>query len=304
MACAIKKEQTIKLEAAQVYWGKEQCRVILVPDDVDSSLNGQNFKIQSISPSGEITKYYVLLTDGTAVDPEYPDHIKIEVTFVPDSTGVVISPLITNALSVVNDLFTETLDGFFAHIKNKWIGAVEDDFSAAPDFEVTISEGIGGFLGRTSEGIEVTIETQSTEITSNQTGEIILDEIGQGQSANCSASFIELSKERLEAMIAGAVGGTHTPSGGTKLIGGGSSKLFQSLKELGGKLILHPQRLPLTDRSEDFVFWKSAPKPESINYSGTDVQALSVTFNAYLDDSKPAEINLFAIGDWSQTSLI
>lgn len=301
MACAIKKEQSIKLEAAQVYWGKEQCRVLQIIDDVSSDLSGLSFKLQSINQEGVISKYYVLLTDGTAVDPAFPGHTKIEVTFVPDSTGEVIAPLVSGAISIVDDLVTEVIDGVFVHIKNKWIGAVEDDFSlVTTQFEPVVSFGIGGFLGRTSEGLEISISTSSTIINSNQTGEISLDDIFQGQSANCSASFIELTKERLEAMIAGAVGGVHTPMNGTKLIGGGSSKLFQSLKELGGKLVLHPQRLPLSDHSEDFIFWQSAPKPESINYSGTDVQTLNVAFEAYLDDSKPAEINLFAIGDWTQ----
>jgi hypothetical protein len=300
MACAIKKEQSIKLEAAQVYWGKEQCRVVELVADDESSLSGQNFKFQTVDAEGATTSYYVLLDSGAAVDPEYPGHTKVAVDYTEDDSAETLAGLLNAALAAVPNLSSEVVDGTKVHFKNDWIGAVSDDFSALTALESSVVDGIGGFLGRTSEGIEVTIETQSTTITSNQTGEIVLDEIGQGQAASCSASFIELTKERLETMIAGAVGGTHTPAGGTKLIGGGSSKLYQSLKELGGKLILHPQRLALTDRSEDFIFWQSAPKPESINYSGTDVQALSVTFQAYLDDRKPAEINLYAIGDWTQ----
>jgi hypothetical protein len=300
MACAIKKEQTIKLEAAQVYWGKEQCRVVKMVADDEGSLSGQYFDLTTINPLGVTTQYYVLFDNGSAVDPEPAGKTKIEVLYSDDDSASTLAGLLNAALSAIEGLSSGVVGGDSVHYQNKWIGFVSESFTNAPDLDFEVLQGIGGFLGRTSEGIEVTIETQSAEITSNQTGEIILDEIGQGQAANCSASFIELSKERLEAMIAGAVGGTHTPVGGTKLIGGGSSKIFQSLKELGGKLILHPQRLPLTDRSEDFIFWKSAPKPESINYSGTDVQALAVTFNAYLDDSKPVEINLFAIGDWTQ----
>jgi hypothetical protein len=300
MACAIKKEQTIKLEAAQVYWGKEQCRVITLVDDVAGSLSGQWFELDVLNAEGAEAQYYVLFDNGSAVDPAPAGKTKIEVLYTNNDTAETLAGLLNTELSAITNLESEIVEDVNVHYRNLWIGLVEESITGADEFTFEIAPGIGGFLGRTSEGIEITIETQSTEITSNQTGEIILDEIGQGQSANCSASFIELSRERLEAIIAGAVGGTHTPVGGTKLIGGGSSKLFQSLKELGGKLILHPQRLPLTDRSEDFIFWKSAPKPESINYSGTDVQALAVTFNAYLDDSKPSAINLFAIGDWTQ----
>jgi hypothetical protein len=275
MVCAIKKEQTIKLEAAQVYWGREACRVLTMVADDSGNLSGQYWTLDVLDGTGAVTGYYVLLDDGSAVDPELAGRTLVKVDYDQDDSAEVLAGLVQAALDALANLEAEVVDGVKVHYRNLWIGKVDEDFSNAALLSFESLAGIGGFLGRTSEGIEVSIETQSTEIQSNQTGEIVLDEIGQGQSASCSASFIELSKDRLESMLAGAVGGSFTPMGGSKLIGGGSSKLFQSLKELGGKLILHPQRLPLTDRSEDFIFWKSAPKPETINYSGTDVQALN-----------------------------
>jgi len=300
MACVIKKEQSIKLEAAQVYWGREACRVVTLVADVAGNLSGKWFPLDVLQSDGTKELYYVLFDNGSAVDPEPAGRTLIEVAYTNGATASTLAGLLNAELTSIAGLESEVVGGNTVHVRNLWIGAVNESYATLTPITVELENGLGGFLGRTSEGIEVTIETQSTEITSNQTGEIILDEIGQGQAGSCSAAFIELTKERFEAILAGAVGGVYTPMGGTKLIGGGSSKLFQSLKELGGKLILHPQRLPLTDRSEDFIFWKSAPKPESLNYSGTDVQALNVTFTAYLDDSKPAEINLFAIGDWTQ----
>lgn len=300
MGCAIKKEQTIKLEAAQVYWGKEACRVVTLVDDVAGSLNGLWAPVDVIQNDGTVIKYYFLLDNGSAVDPAPAGRTLVEVLFTNGDSAEDLAIALAAALDAIANLEAEVVDDVQVHYRNLWIGAVSETFATLAPLVVDFQNGIGGFLGRTAEGIEVSIETLSTEITANQSGELVLDEIGQGQSGSCSASFIELTKERFETMLAGAVGGVHTPMGGTKLIGGGSSKLFQSLKELGGKLILHPQRLPLSDRSEDFIFWKSAPKPESLNYSGTDVQALSVTFTAYLDDDKPAEINLYAIGDWTQ----
>lgn len=300
MGCAIKKEQSIKLEAAQVYWGKEACRVMTLVSDVAGNLSGKWAPIDVLQGDGTVVKYYLLLDNGSAVDPAPAGRTLIEVLYTNGDSASVLAGLVHAELELIEGLESEVVDGNTVHYRNLWIGSVVESFSTLAPVTVELENGIGGFLGRTGEGIEVTIETQSTEITSNQTGELVIDEIGQGQSGSCSASFIELTKERFETMLAGAVGGVYTPVGGTKLIGGGSSKLFQSLKELGGKLVLHPQRLPLTDRSEDFIFWRSAPKPESLNYSGTDVQALSVTFTAYLDDSKPEEINLYAIGDWTQ----
>lgn len=294
-------EQTIFLEGANITWGKEQCRAITLVDDVAGSLEGEYFDLNVLDSSKVETNYYVLLDGGTAVDPAPAGKTKITVLYTDNDSASVIAGLMQVAINAATDI-TATVDGAIVTALNDEIGMVTDEVitnAASLSFEVI--SGTGGDLGKTAEGIEITIETQSTEIQANQTGLIVIDEIFQGQTASCTAAFLELTKERMEYIIAGAVGGTFTPSGGTKMIGGGSSRLFESLKASGGKLIIHPQRLPLTDRSRDFVFWISAPKPESINYSGTDVQVLNVTFTAYLDEAKPAEISLFEIGDWKQT---
>lgn len=300
MACRT-TEQTIFLEGSTITWGKEQCRIITFVDDVTGSLSGEYFDLNALDVDGVETAYYVLLDNGSAVDPAPVGKTKITVTYTDDDTAATIAGLAQVAIDAVANMTAEVVDINSVHVNNDEIGEVAEEVNTnAPSLGFEIIEGIGGDLGRTAEGIEVTIETQSTEIQANQSGLIVLDEIGQGQTASCTAAFLELTKERMEALIAGAVGGTYTPNAGTKLIGGGESRLFESLKNSGGKLIIHPQRLPKTDRSRDFIFWLSAPKPESINYSGTDVQVLNTTFTAYLDDSKPSEINLYAIGDWKQ----
>lgn len=302
MACRI-QEQTIKLEGATVTWGREQCRIVTLVDDVAGSLAGEYFDLNVLSQAGVETQYYVWLDNSVAPDPAPAGKTGIAVTYSNDDTAATIAGLMQTAVDAIANVNAEVLETVKVHIDNDWIGEVtEEVYSTAPSLTIELAaKGIGGNLGRTAEGIEVTIETQSTEILSNQSGLIVLDDIFQGQTASCTAGFIELTKERLEVIIAGAVGDTYTPSGGTKLIGGGSSRLFESLKSVGGgKLILHPQRLPESDRSEDFVFWASAPKPESINYSGTDVQTLSCTFTAYLDDAVRDEIGLYSIGDWKQ----
>jgi hypothetical protein len=161
-------------------------------------------------------------------------------------------------------------------------------------------EGFGGDLGRTKEGIEVSFEATTFDVQANQTGTLLLDQIIQGTSASLSASFLELTTERLATIIGKGFGDAFTPGGGTELIGFGTSKNFQSSFDQGGKLILHPIRLEESDRSRDVVFHKTLPLPESINYDGTDSQALSVSFTALQDDSKRSEISVFSIGDWKQ----
>jgi hypothetical protein len=300
MSCKT-QEQEIFYEASNVYWGKEECREITFVDDVAGSLTDEYFDLNVVDFAGVETAYYVLLSGTTpAVDPAPAGKTKIEVTYTDGDSASVIAGLAQVAIDAIVGMTATVLVGV-VHVVNDEIGAVSEEINTnAPSLTFMSYSGIGGFLGKTSEGIEISMETTVAEVKANQTSEVLLDEIVQGQSGSCTAAFIELSKERLETLIAGSVGGTFTPSGGTKLIGGGDSKLSTSMKASAGKLILHPIRLADSDRSRDFIFWLSAPKPESINYSGTDIQALNCTFTAYLDESKPSAINLYAIGDWKQ----
>jgi len=303
MACRT-EEQEIFYEASKIYWGKEQCRLVGVIADGAGSLSGQYFDLNVVDASGLETNYYLLLDNGTAIDPAPVGKTKISVFYTDDDDAATIAGLMQVATDAITGLSSEVLNTSEVHIVNDEIGTVtEEDQSHASSFSYGITTGAGGYLGRTAEGIEISMETTVGEVKANQTSDILLDEIVQGQSASCTAAFIELSKERLETLIAGSVGDAFTPAGGTKLIGGGASKISRSLKSQGGKLILHPVRLADSDRSRDFVFWLSAPKPESLNYSGTDIQTLNCTFTAYLDDSKPSQINLYSIGDWKQTGI-
>ena len=160
--------------------------------------------------------------------------------------------------------------------------------------------GIGGELGKTKEGIEVSFEATVFDVNANQTGTLLLDQIIQGTSASASMALLEVTKERLALILGQGFGDTVTPGGGTEVVGFGTSKNFKSSFDSAGKLILHPVRLPSTDRSEDAVFWKTVPLPESINYDGTDTKALEVTFNSLVDDKKDPAISIYAVGDWQQ----
>tara|TARA_R110002096_G_scaffold34017_3_gene97564 strand:- start:1676 stop:2593 length:918 start_codon:yes stop_codon:yes gene_type:complete len=303
MACKT-QEQEIFYEASKVYWGKEECREITFVDDVAGSLTDEYFDLNILDQAGLETSYYVLLSGTTpATDPAPAGKTKITVTYTDGDTGIVIAGLAQVAIDAITGMSAAVV-GAVLEVHNDEIGAISEEINTfAPSLTFVSYAGIGGYLGRTAEGIEISMETTVGEVLSNQTSAVLLDEIVQGQSGSCTAAFIELSKERLETLIAGSVGDTFTPSAGTKLIGGGSSRLSSSLRSSGGKMILHPIRLADEDRSRDFIFWLSAPKPESINYSGTDIQALNCTFTAYLDDSKPAAINLYAIGDWKQDGI-
>ena len=301
MACD-QRTATIFLEAAEITYGAEE-QSCITPDALAST--SEYFSISS-----PVQTYHCWLDiNSTGADPAPANSLPIEVDV---GVGYTVSEWLTAAkaafeavLESGDPVFRATIssDGLSLGVEAVDIGA---PLSALVDvdtgwvFEVD-KAGFGENLGKTKEGIEVSYEVSSFDVFANQTGPaLLLDQIIQGTGASLTAGFLELSKERLTTIIGNGYGDSFTPGGGTELIGFGTSKLFQSSFDQGGKLILHPIRLAASDRSRDVVFHKTLPLPESMNYDGTDSQALNCSFTALVDDSKRAEISVFAIGDWKQ----
>jgi hypothetical protein len=292
----------IKLEAVTAKWGKEECRKVTFVDDVAGSLTDEYFDLNVLDEDQVETEYYVLLGGTTPpVDPAPAGKTKIDVTYVDGDVASVIAGLYVTALAAINVNVSQS--GAEVLVENKDLGKVTVEVNTnAPSltFE-TLVVGLGGDLGKTAEGgSTLSIETQSVELKADQRGQIVLGETYTGSTASVSMSLIEMDKTRWETIVGSVTGDTFTPSGGSRLVGQGTSRLYQNLFDLGGKLVLHPIRLAKADKTEDITFWKSAPKPASISYSGQDIQGMEVEFVAYNDESKPEEISLWAQGDSTQ----
>lgn len=307
MALVQSTKREIKLEAVEAYWGRVQCRSALLVDDVAGSLEGEYWDVNTINENGDAALFYVLMDTGSAVDPAPAGRTKITVTYTDNDTAEDLAVLVAAALdastylkAVVDSTSTDTV-----RYINIFEGAVTAEvFTNAPSFTFMSEDGSGGFLGSIAPGgITLSKEVQSTELKADDTAELVLGEILQGSSVTAEMQLIEMTKDRWETIVGSVTGDVYTPSGGTRLVGYGESRLFQNLFSLSGQLRLHPKRLAKSDYSEDIIFWNSAPKPASINYSGTDIQGMDVTFVAYLDGSVNKKINLFAQGDWTQNVL-
>jgi hypothetical protein len=292
------------LEAATVRYGRKHCRSVDTIADTAGSLSGDYFLLSAFGPNLDAVNYYVWYNTGASVDPAIAGRTGIEVVIVANDTAAVVatktkteidshSAFVIKVIDLTNDVLT---------IENKYMGEpATADGAGTSGFTITnLREGSGMDLGKTSEAIEVSIETQVVEIKSNQTGELVADEIMQGNAATVSLTLIETTAERLQIIMGEGAGDSVTPSLGTKVVGFGESKLFDSLADEAGMLVLHPVRLAASDRSRDMVLWKCAPKPQSINYDGSAPQQLSVEFKGYLDAGKDSKINLIAFGDWHQ----
>lgn len=303
MSLVASAKTDIKLEAVNVYWGVEKCQKVTFVDDVAGSLSGEYWDINLVGNDLETeTQYYVLMDNGSAVDPAPAGKTKITVSYTDGDDAATLAGLFVTALSGLD--VNPTASGAEVTYENKYIGKTTTEvYTNAPSFTFEeLRAGKGGSLGATAQGgTTLNMEAQSVDLVSDQTGGIVLGQIYTGSAASVEMSLIEMTKERWEAVVGGVTGDVHTPSGGTRLVGYGESRLYQNLFDLGGKLILHPIRLPNTDRTEDVVFWRSAPLPSSIAYSGQDISGMEISFVAYNDKSKPSEISLFAQGDWDQT---
>lgn len=295
----------VKLEAVRAFWGREECRSITFANDTASDQAGQEFDLNAITDEdGTEVKYLVWLDNGIVSAPTpAADQTLVAVTYSPGDTAAVIAGLFKTAVDALSNFKTVSVTNGKAIVENKYIGKVtEEDQVLAPDLTFAqLILGIGGDLGATAQGgSSLSIDTQAFEIKSDQTGENLLGDIFTGFNASIEMPLIEVTKERLRTIIGGVVGDTHTPSGGTELIGIGESKLYKNAIDYSGKLIMHPIRVDIADKSEDIIIWKCAPMPQDLNYSGTDQQVLNCTFKAYLDQNVISSINLLAFGDHTQ----
>src|SRR6056297_1628578 len=302
MTCTTTRRIDAQLEAAEARWGKQHCRTITTVADDTGDLNDTYFDLNLIGYDFAETSYYLWLNINSAgTDPEISGKTGIEVTAATDATAAVVAAAIKTAV----DAAVVSFSGDVVTITNQVQGAVTaetDSGSTGFTFEVGTT-GLSVELGATSGPIELSLNTETVPVTSNQTGSLVGSDIYVGSSAEISLSLIEITKARFDTLVGEVTGDSVTPVSGTKVTGFGESRLFQALDELGGQLILHPIRLTDSDKSADVIFWRSAPKVDSLNFDGSAPQEMAVTFTAYLDRGTNTAVNLFAKGDWTQKGL-
>ena len=306
MSCTTTRRIDATLEAATARWGRSQCRTWTTIANAANVLEDTYLDLNLIGYDFEEDLYYVWFNGGTGVDPAVSGKTGVEVTITSGDTAAVVAAAIKAAVDTADIPCFVTVASDVVTIENQVQGAVtaETD-SGATGFTLAVGTvGLSVDLGGTSGSLDLALSTEVVDIVSNQTGSIVGSQIFTGSSAEISMSLIEVTKERFDILVGEVTGDSVTPVSGTKVTGFGESRLYQALDgELGGQLILHPVRLPLTDKSADVIFHRSAPKVESLNFDGSAVQEMPVTFTAYLDQNFNSAINLFAKGDWTQKGI-
>lgn len=294
----------IMIEPVQVIFGRYQQQTVTTTADVASSHNNDYFVLYNAKDE---TKYHVWYNVGGAgVDPAPPGSTPIMVAIAVNATAI--------AVAMATALAIDAVQGFASCSSSNVVTIT----NTQPGLSTTVAAGVGlvGFIyalilagddndmGYSDGDIEVTFDEQLLDVTAHQTGTDIIAALRQGKVSEVTVNMKEVDIDNLKLMFKQA-GELYTPSGGTEVVGWGTSTNSENIISKAGKLVLHPVKngeyfggSPVLTR--DLAFWKAHLKVESIVYSGENPEIVSVTFKIYTDDNKTEEVNLFVLGDHTQ----
>lgn len=287
------------LEAMKWYFGKRQCRQLtLASDDSD---HGESFDLNVIDYNYSEKKYIVFLDDGIATAPSVPTGstlISVSVT-AGDSANDKALAIETQLAADSVLVRTEVVDGSI-EIQNALVGAITtESYTNAPNITAQVNElGFGGYIGQTGES-ELTTTTDVVQLLDDAQGTVVQDEIITGYTAEITVPLREMTTQRWQDLI-GSVSGNNVAIDGKDITGWGTKKLYDSMFLYSGRLVGHPVRNEATNIDEDICMLNTAPKMNSINFSGQSIQEAEFLFTSYKDANAVEEINLLARGDHSK----
>jgi hypothetical protein len=296
--------ENIRIEPCDVTWEIEEKWQVTTIADVALSLQNQWFKMYK----PDLTWKHVWFNVATlGVDPA-----------PPGSSGGIVVAIATNAsAATVAAAVQVAVDADAA-----WIATVASNKVTITNIDVgqtgsmidgTATTGFtfaqlqdGGSLemGYLDGDIEVSFEEQQLDITAHQTGTTVLTGLRQGLINEVTMTMKEADLEKYKELLLGTAGSTYTPGGGTEVMGWGTASLGQNVFIKARRLVLHPVALDTSDKTRDICFWKAYALPESLVISGENPKTLGLKFKVYRDDVKPAGINQFILGDWSQSAFV
>ena len=303
-----------RLEAAELLYGPTYCRSWqFSADDTSDTQNGYidvNTFIFDSDGLTEVEGYAWFNVGGAGSDPAPAGKTLVaEIAYAADATAEVRVDAAIAAFDalLVNPFFYYKKSGTDVLIlDNSYMGTQTAELESSANAVLTVlRDGFGKLFGQTKDAITITSETSAFDITSNQTGDLVLDRVLQGTSVTAEASMLDVSQESKEAIIGKGAGDIVDLGGGLNAVGLGESKLFQNASDIGGRLICHPIRLDRSDRSADFVMWNTVAQLTEYGFDGTDTQSIGASFGANLDSAFDKKINLCVFGEeWIDNDLL
>lgn len=158
----------------------------------------------------------------------------------------------------------------------------------------------GQDLGYTKGGVEVTVETETYEVTVDQFGMSPINELVQKRTVQATVPLAETTLENMVKVMPGAelVTDVTTPTKKKVVVPNG---VGVNLLSIAKKLVLHPIEKADSDKSEDFVIPLAATAGAlTFAYKFDEERVFNVTFTGYPD---PATKTLFVFGDESASDI-
>ena len=294
--CQNSKSTEQRLEAMRWYFGKRHCRTITpASDDTDF---GQYFDLNVFGFDYVEKKYVVFMDDGVVAAPSIPaGSTLINVSVTIGDSAATKAQAIATALGAANVEARSLLESDAVEVQNYFVGSItaEDVANAAAMTFVIGAVGFGGYIGQVGES-ELTLTIDTVQLVDDAQGTVIQDEIITGYQAEITIPLREMTTERWESLIGNVTGNTVTIDG-EDITGWGTAKLYDSMFLYSGRLIGHPVRNDAVIVNEDITMLNTAPKLNSINFSGASIQEAEMVFTSYKDANANEGINLVARGD-------
>lgn len=284
---------------------RPQKTCIYTKADVSSSL--QNKYIVMHEPVTQ-TKHYFWFNVGSAgVDPAIPNatgHVvaisaNASKNSVASALQAVIDPLSWVIATVSgNEIECTFVTNGYAYEARDALGSTHKT-----NFNVIVSQfgSVQFDAGATNGDITFTIQEQTKEIKSPQTGDFLLAEIRRGASVNVKFELKDTSMASIRRALNFYGQTIVTDDAASEVITGyGSNNLFKSTDDVADQVILRPtDKAADSDASEDFSIHKAKLKLGELTMSAENELVLPIEVMGYLDTSKSGFANLFSYGDSS-----
>ena len=299
--------QNIAIVPVKAYWGEDRPQIeSVVINKTGLVLQNKYFILEDALGVG----YYVWFNvDGLGVDPAVAGRTGIEVAILSTDTVVQIATKVSTAINAdAPTSFTATSASSkvtVTHVNDGYANKAHDAFELLNQtgFKFAVEQ-LGSEvleLGCLDGDVSVKFETNLKDILCHASGEQPVAKLLTSQVTSVSLSMQELHFENIKKIIT-SFGTSYLPSGAapTEVLGSGTGNYFQNIFNLSQRLVLHPVANADNDYSGDFAFWKAYGNLSELVFSGTETLKAPIEFSTFPDDSKPAEVNVWAYGDWTQ----
>lgn len=299
----------IKIEPMEVYIGTDQALIqtITCVADVASSLNNKYFMLYTAA-GAKHGFWFNVATAGS--DP------LSGVTGVTSNAVAISEGASASAVATALEAVIEAVTGFDSTVSGAVVTVTNSSSGYAPfghDAQATASKTGFAFqvtqVGDSFENVgyldgDISISALSrnpVDITAHQDGATILGQILTGAgNPELSFNLKEVTAANFRKILRYSNGEFYPiAASATSGMGGGSAGQFKSPTMC--KIVLHPVRLGIADKTNDFCFWKCVLDLDSISFSGENILTLPVNAKAFKDNTKQGAVDVWMFGDWSQS---